>query len=738
MHVTVSKIRLLGLALLFASAATPALAQADVQPDAAAEPKSKIVDFAADSLEYDQNTEIVTARGNVKMERENNQLRANQVVWNRKTGQVTASGGVEAVDPNGNKAYGDSIELTDTLRDGVIQNLLIVMTDGGRLAAKSATRENGISRLNLAAYSPCTVVDDLGCPKEPVWKITALSVIHDPIKHRISYKGARIELFGIPLLVLPGLYHPDNNQGGTGFLVPDIKTSSTNGVEFALPAYLKIGKNRDLTITPHIFSGALPALEAEYRALTSIGAYQVSGYATYSSRLSAGAVAQNTTRDFRGYFDASGKFQLDPQWSVKSSIRLASDRTFLRRYDISRDDQLRSTVEIERVTPDSYFSITGWGFQTLRPGDRQGNVPIVLPLVDFRQRLSDPWLGGKFDLQLNSIAVGRTAGQDTQRAFAGARWDLRRITSLGQEIQLTGYARGDLYHTEQSALTATSIYRGRDGWRGRLVTAAAAEIRWPLIGQAFGGIQRLTPRVQIVASPKTDNLAVPNEDARAVDLEDSNLFALNRFPGYDRWEDGNRITLGADWALTRPGLSIEANIGQSFRLSSKPSLFPDGTGLTDRVSDIVGRTTVKFKRLVSFTHRYRLDKDNLAIRRNEIDATIGNARTYATIGYLRLDRNVTPGIEDLRDREEIRLGGRLQLTRFWSVFGSTIIDLTDKGEDSSRVADGYQPVRHRLGVEYEDDCLRLGLSWRRDYEALGEAQRGNTFQLRLSFRNLGR
>ncbi len=46
---------------------------------------------------------------------------------------------------------------------------------------------------------------------------------------------------------------------------------------------------------------------------------------------------------------------------------------------------------------------------------------------------------------------------------------------------------------------------------------------------------------------------MPNEDARAIDLEDSNLFALNRFPGYDRVEDGVRFTYGVDWQFTRPG-----------------------------------------------------------------------------------------------------------------------------------------------------------------------------------------
>jgi LPS-assembly protein len=67
------------------------------------------------------------------------------------------------------------------------------------------------------------------------------------------------------------------------------------------------------------------------------------------------------------------------------------------------------------------------------------------------------------------------------------------------------------------------------------------------VGPAFGGTQVLTPHVQVVAAPPTRNFAIPNEDARAIELEDVNLFALNRFPGYDRIEDGNRVTYGMEW-----------------------------------------------------------------------------------------------------------------------------------------------------------------------------------------------
>ena len=85
----------------------------------------------------------------------------------------------------------------------------------------------------------------------------------------------------------------------------------------------------------------------------------------------------------------------------------------------------------------------------------------------------------------------------------------------------------------------------------------------------------------------------------------------------------------------------------------------------------------------------------------------------------------------------LRLGGRVQFARFWSVFGSTVIDLTDAKEDPLSMADGYEPVRHRLGIAYEDDCLTLGITWRRDYQANGDARKGNAFQLRLAFRNIG-
>ena len=736
--------RSIGLCLtalpLFLALPSAASAQ-DSAPSAPLAPEPT-VDFSADQVIYDSNADLVIAEGQVRMSRDGNYLAANRVSWDRKSGQVVAEGDVVVVNPEGDKLIGDRVDLTDTLRDGTIDNLLIVLESGGRIAATRGSRTGDRVELTNAVYSPCPVTTPSGCPKNPSWKITAASVSRDSATGRIRFAGGRLNILGLTVPLLPIFSIGDGSQKGgvTGALVPDIRIDSNNGLELSLPYYWRVDRNRDLTITPHVFTHSAPAIEGRWRHLTSIGAYQLGAFVTYGDIPDPDRFDLTPTdrRGVRGYFEGNGRFQLDPYWTVTGSLRAATDKTVARRYDITRDDRLRNFINAERIALDSYVSIAGWAFQGLRSTDDQEQIPIALPAIDARFRLDDPVFGGKVELQGNSLAILRRDGQDTQRAFASAKWDRRFITGLGQELILTAYGRADAYHTDEAEETAVDIYRGKDGWQYRAIGALAADLRWPLVGPMLGGTQRLTPRVQLVLTPPTENLDIPNEDARAVDLEDSNLFALNRFPGYDRWEDGSRVTYGVEWALDRPKWAVQAVIGQSYRLTREPSIFPDGTGLTDRFSDIVGRTRIRFGRFIDLTHRYRVDKDNFAIRRNELDLTVGTDLTYAQVGYLRLNRDISPAVEDLRDKEELRLAGRWQFHPYWSVFGSTVLDLTGKDEDPLSLADGYEPVRHRLGITYEDDCLELGVAWKRDYERIGEFRKGSTFSINFALKGIGR
>ena len=732
---------LLGAPATALAQAAAAPAPADPVRAAAADEAEPSVDFSADQVSYDTEGEVVTASGAVRMSRDGNYLAADQVIWDRRTGEVRAQGNVVVVSPEGDKLIGESVVLTDTLRDGSIENLLVVLESGGRIAAARGSRTGDTTVLDNAVYSPCPVTSPTGCPRNPSWSITAARVIHDPGRNQVRFQGGRLQLFGVTLPLLPFFAIGTGQAGGvSGWLVPDISFSSRNGLELAAPYYRRFSPNRDLTLTPHLYTKSWPALEGRYRHLNDLGAFQVGAFATYGliDDPDTDDPTPDTRRGVRAYFEGNGKAQLDPLWSVTGSLRVASDKTVTRRYDLTRDDRLRNLINAERISPDSYISIAGWAFQGLRVDDEQGRIPIALPAIDARLRLDPPLLGGKVEVQANSLSILRTDGQDTQRAFVSARWDLRRLTPWGQQLQLTALARGDVYHTDESDETEVPIYRGSEGWHGRGIGALAADVQWPFVGFAFGGFQRVIPRVQLVLTPPTPNLSIPNEDSRAVDLEDSNLFALSRFPGYDRWEDASRVTYGLDWALDRPNLSIAATVGQSYRIQRHPGIFPEGTGLSNRFSDIVGRTRLRYGRLIDLTHRYRVDKNSFAFRRNEVDFTFGSEQTYAQIGYLRLNRDISLAVEDLRDKEELRFAGRLKFARYWSLFGATVLDLTGREEDPLSLADGFEPVRQRLGLAYEDECLELGLSWRRDYERIGDFRKGSTFSLRMALKGLGR
>lgn len=696
----------------------------------------KKIDFAADQVEYDDTTDVVVATGNVFLRRGDQTVRANTVRWNRKTGQIMAQGQLRVVDANGNELLTDQMELSEDLSVGLTHNMLMLMREGGRLAANEGRRgANGHFFLTQAAYTGCDVVDSKGCEKKPIWKVTARHVEYDPDKKIVRFKGARLSLFGASIMPLPSLQVATDGRPLPGFLVPDFRTSAANGFEFSSTYYARLANNRDLAITGFAYSKAKPMAKLHYRELDDNGAFQITGYATRS--VATDVSGANTQQKWRGYFDANGKYQLSTNWSLDFSGRVASDRTFLSRYYISSDDTLRSNINLERVGEKSYFSLSGWAFQTLRTTGAQGMVPIALPMIDYRRRFDENLLGGKIELQANTLAITRSVGQDTQRAFASLQWSLRRMTSMGQVITLTALGRGDIYHSTDNMLTTTAIYRGNGGWQGRATATAAVDITWPFLGPLLGGTQVLTPHVQLVATPPTRNLGIPNEDARAIELEDVNLFALNRFPGYDRIEDGTRVTYGVEWQLERPSWRINANIGQSYRMTSQPTLLPSGTGLSDPMSDIVGRTEIRYRNFFKITHRYRLDHDSFVFRRNEVDAALGSDTTYLEVGYARLNRQLTVGQEDLTNSNELRTAGRIAFAKFWSVFGSGVFDLSNQSLVANTSTSSFQPLRSRVGVSFRTDCFQFDLNWRRDYVTIGDAVRGSSFELRFSLRNLG-
>ena len=193
-----------------------------------------------------RNSDTVTAAGNVVLRRQEQSLKADKVTWNRKSGEIVATGNIRLVDQDGNQLFTDRVELTDELKTGAMENMLLAMREGGRLAAKGGKRlENGHILLDHAAYTACEVEDGKGCAKSPSWRITAREVVYEPDTRTVRFRGARMELFGIRFLPLPGLALATDGRAISGPLIPDFRFTPSNGLEVSEAYYQRlVGQSR--------------------------------------------------------------------------------------------------------------------------------------------------------------------------------------------------------------------------------------------------------------------------------------------------------------------------------------------------------------------------------------------------------------------------------------------------------------------------------------------------------------
>ena len=134
------------------------------------------------------------------------------------------------------------------------------------------------------------------------------------------------------------------------------------------------------------------------------------------------------------------------------------------------------------------------------------------------------------------------------------------------------------------------------------------------------------------------NRNLPNEDSLDFEFTDANLFAINRFPGIDRFEGGVRANAGLHTAWTMGGTNIDTLVGQSYREHLDNSL-PLLSGLNHHVSDVVARATITPSSWFDLIARTRVDPRNASVRFVDAVASAGAPLFRPSIGYLYSSTN---------------------------------------------------------------------------------------------------
>ncbi len=719
--------------------AQPSILQGFGQDTGAADVRAPVT-FTAEEVEYDDNEKLVTARGNVEAWQNDRILRADRFTYDRETGVATAEGNVQLLEPNGQVLFADRAELSNSMRDAVIEGVRGLLAQGGKLAANGALRtgrpEGALTDLARPVYSSCDL-----CAEDPtaapLWQIRSRLATRDEAAQRIRFRDARLELAGVPVLYSPYLSMPDpGTPRSSGFLSPSFGQSRYLGAFVETPYYWSIDGQSDLVVTPSINSDVPPSGAARYRRRFNFGEVEAEG--------SLGYLNGNETLGDKGlgaHIFSRGAFTIDENWRAGINANRASSETYLRAFRFPVARVLQSNVFAEGFWgPESYARIDARAYQGLRSQDDVAQIPYVLPNAYFDHAFARDALGGTATVDASGLGIYRDEGTDTRRLATRLGYEVPRIGSLGEvwtfraQADLLGYSARDLDAAPNFNTLGSS---SNDDVTGNV--RAALDWRLPLVRPAGEyGRQLIEPRVQLVTGPATGRQTrIPNEDSLDFEFTDANLFELSRFTGRDRLEGGTRLDAAfrAAWMFPNGG-EMEGLVGRSFRASREEVFEQVGprSGLETRASDWVGRARVSPTAWLDFTARSRLDNNTLDRRLIDGSASLGLAGlggpdVTLTGGYLYTvpTRVLTPA----RYRREVYGSARARITPTWSVGGFGRYDIEIE-----------RPVSIGTNVTYEDECLILDTRFYKSYAQDGSRNNAfypasSTLLFRVGFKTLG-
>lgn len=735
--------------------------------------EAKLV-LSANELVYNRDAERVTAVGGVQINYAGYKMVAQKVEYNQKTGRLTAIGNIELIEPNGNRLYAETLDVTDNFADGFINALRVETTDNTRLIAESGERVGGTEMiLNNGVYTACLPCAE-NPEKPPLWQIKAERVVQNGETRTIRLENARFELFGYSIATLPVLIMPDHTvKRKSGFLFPKMSITDNLGFGLTVPYYYAISNSMDATISGTGYTNQGFLLEGEFRQRLETGTYTLR--AAGIDQMNPGQFTSGTQDaqvNTRGLLATTGEFKINPRWAFGWDAMIQSDRNFARTYSLDGLDQAVHTNQIylTGLGKRNFFDMRSLYFDVQNACDPntvcdtgEGDInrmderqqAIVYPVLDYQYIAPSPVYGGEFSVTSNLTNISRREsdfytvdGFDRFRGLSGSstrlttemEWKRQFVTPSGLVLTPMLAARGDALALD--VVSPNSAFDGRFHYDGDFDTSHSAtrgmltaglEARYPILMTTENSSHIFEPIAQIFIRPN-EQLAggLPNEDAQSLVFDATTLFDRDKFSGFDRTEGGTRANLGLRYNGTFDnGYTLRSLFGQSYQLAglnsfSTPDLVNVGaeSGLETDVSDFVGMAGVDMPNGLSVATSARFDKNDFDLERT--DASIGYRNDIFQTDLIYTQIAAQPKYNLPNDNNEIQSASTLKLNKNWSVFGAVTWDIN-----------ANLLSRRGIGISYEDECTVFSLVYSDKRDDINQAANDWQIGARLTFRTLG-
>jgi len=673
--------------------------------------------ITADFIEYDQISEELYAKGQIKITTPDLELKGSELEMSlaENTGSI-ANGSFVA---NINETVG--LEQTD---NGSTVTKIKTSKFNSKLrgtATKIFLEGEDKKKLEFAKVTTCEA-------DQNEWFITSQETVIDQSSGNIKAKDAVLSLKGIPIMYSPYVDFSMTSQRRSGWLLPTAGTTTTSGFETSIPYYFNLSPTYDATLTSRYmekrglqFDGEFRYKKENFEGTSQIQYLNKDKESDIDNRyllninhkhnfghgFSGTIEYEKVKNNDNNYFaDMSTSIAVTSQVSLRQTAHLDYQKTD----DLSDIKASLKVQEFQNLSSASPYELKP-SFSINHKKDWEDKIDQSLFLQTDANFMYDQF--DKGDNAANNIPTGSRIASTPSVSFPiEASFGFLKPKLIAN---LRHYDLDDA-STSQKSLAIPTV---------SLDSGLYLDRPFKLSGYNF--IQTLEPRVFYTYTPYEDQSDIPFFDTSLNELNSTTIFQENQFSGQDRVMDTNAITTalttriiddsGYDWMLL--------TMGQRFYLSDRKVLEEDryaSSSYKGDESDFLVSAQANLTKSLRLTSEYEYNfsedttnKFTAAGRFTPEPGKVFNASYRQVL-------NPSSGVYDVK---QYLLSGQWPLSSGWSGLASYNYDIYERHDIESMV-----------GAEYDAGCWSAQMMFHR-LQLATSRQSTDTFFLMLEIGDLG-
>ena len=532
------------LSALVTATAVPVLAQTPA-PAKRVPTKDATVTAYAEEISGRPDRELKLL-GDAELIRAETRMKADSVCFQQVENEVTATGNVKMWRFD-DQYKGDELQLNLTTGKGYVLRPEYRMALNN--AQGKATRMDFLSEdeayITNGTYSTCE-------GPNPDWYLRSSTLRLDQGRD-VGVAGNTVVYFkGVPIIGAPALSFSLSGARRSGWLPPTVGFGSKGRAEVMLPYYFNIAPNRDLTVYPRLMleRGLQMGATGRYLGESGLGAYHGE---THLELL----LNDKITKTDRWYVNTLHSQVLAPGWTYGWNVRGASDNNypsdFSRSVNNSAERQLLRELRTDYYGKYWSLAVRAQGYQILQD-PAAVNDPTLRVARPYDRLPEALFHAGRYDVngfdwsvdsQLTrfshpDLASGNRAVLVPQVSYPFVRpggfvTPKLQLHSSAYQLERSVTPNADGSSTVNNARSFTRTLPTFSVDSGLVFERPAK-----MLGRAM--TQTLEPRLFYVYTPYKDQSFIPNFDTAEASFNFAQLFNENRFIGSDRISDANQVT----------------------------------------------------------------------------------------------------------------------------------------------------------------------------------------------------